>query len=88
MFFRWIKEICEIHTQYNCIIDFNDLISFFKQHLSGNTNSLRHLSTEGFNCIQSFFLLINENAGKIRRLSSTTSSSSGGNKMTSYSNTG
>ena len=69
LFYQWLKEVCDLHSQYCAVVDLSDLISFFSdQILKEQTKVFNTISLEGFNCIQSFFILLNESSKKLLRL--------------------
>ena len=47
----------------------SELINFFQQKIGADQEAYKTISIEGFNCIQSFFIMVNEASRKILRLS-------------------
>lgn len=68
MFYMWLRDVCDIHATYNCIIELDELIEFFREKMSTRSKVFQSLTIEGFNCIQSFFILLNESSKKLQRL--------------------
>jgi hypothetical protein len=51
-FFKFLKEICELHTEGYCIIDMDELVKFFKEQILDNGGDfLPKITTEGFYAI-------------------------------------
>jgi hypothetical protein len=65
LFFKFLKNVCEMYS-HNCpIIQLEDLINFFREEVlpendDENNTIYKQITLEGYQCIQSFFILINE----------------------------
>ena len=88
LFFSFLKEVCSLHSQGYRLVEIEDLISFFREKILTEEITSK-ISLEGFSCIQSLFILMNENQRKLCRLNVETTSTVGTypeKKFTSYSN--
>ena len=47
------------------MINYEDLLSFFRETICADGNNFALLTLEGYHCIQGFFLLINLRADKL-----------------------
>lgn len=68
MFYRWLKDLCDSHTSGEPIIELEELFSFFREKLSNDLDALKAITLEGYNCVQSFFILMNEASKNLIRL--------------------
>ena len=69
LFFRFLKEICDLYSQGYKVVQMEDLIQFFRENiLAGDDSILQRITLEGYYCIQSFFVLTNEQSHKLERL--------------------
>jgi len=87
-FFKWLVESCEQEDNeisQKEIWNVKEIGSLFNEKLGSGTRDFSDLSLDGFLCIQSYFLLENENEKKLIKYNYKPVSS---NKFTSYSNTG
>ena len=73
--YRWLKESCEAQGKSTSIWNLDELGEFFNDKLASGENDFSTLSLDGFSCIQSYFLMINEKENKVQRLAPTKSSS-------------
>ena len=76
--YRWLKQVCDISSR-TCLVKREDLIAFFRYvslfltffcrtNMVRDNKAFTAITQEGFQCIQSFFLLINEQTKKIQKL--------------------
>jgi len=87
-FFKWLVESCEQEDNEIAqkeIWNVKEIGNLFNEKLGSGTRDFSDLSLDGFLCIQSYFLLENENEKKLFKYIVKPVSS---NKFTSYSNTG
>jgi len=94
--YNWLRKACdEVYQARSNLVDLEDLIGFFKDKISSDDSNFQNLSIEGYYCIQSFFILMNQRAkklillgdDKIGPLNGTQSIKDAEKKYTSYSNT-
>lgn len=88
LFFGFLKELCNMYSQGYALLDLDDLLGFFRESILNESDGsvLTKLGLEGFYCIQSFFLLANEQERKLCRLNvEATTSTYPEKKFTSYS---
>jgi hypothetical protein len=60
IFYRWLREAVELHSEGACIIDIDILVAFFKNKMIKDSKTMQYITPEGFNCISSLFILLNE----------------------------
>ncbi|CDW89068.1 ubiquitin carboxyl-terminal hydrolase family protein [Stylonychia lemnae] len=84
MIYKWLQGICKSQYEGIQVVEIESLIQFFKEKIANQERTFQHLTYEGFNCIQSFFVLINEQSNKIIRTQLLQRQKS--TKFTSYSN--
>lgn len=60
MFYKWLKEICDSLSNSDNKDDMRSLVEFFKVKLSEESQAFKTITLEGFNCIQTFFIVVNE----------------------------
>ena len=65
--FKWFKDSCDTQTASNAIIDLNEVGEFFQEKMNNKEVNVSALSLEGFDCLQSYFLLKNEKEGNVLR---------------------
>ena len=76
--YQWLREVCDSiararNDRGSTVITTEELIQFYQKSLAVEReveDEYKLLSIEGFHCIQSFFVLINELEGKLTRVSS------------------
>ena len=63
----WLKTVCDdfMLGRDTSMINYDDLLNFFKETICAESNSFSQLTLEGYHCIQGFFLLINLRADKL-----------------------
>jgi hypothetical protein len=84
--FKWLKESCEGTSSQN-VWELEDIGSIFNERFSKGTGEMGSLTLDGFYCIQSYFLLANETAEKLKRyIKPRTNASSSSNAATGFSN--
>ena len=76
--YGWLRGLCDKfqHSESTAemsasrIVMIDDLLAFFRKSIVNEKDQslLQDLSLEGFHCVQSFFILINSLAGKLRRV--------------------
>ena len=76
--FSLLKDFVDVafSTEDNSVVSMDDLFSFYRECIAEGLSDFTTLSLEGFVCIQSFFVLINSRAGKIRTMHDVKSGSS------------
>lgn len=84
-FFKWLVESCEQEEEVSTweIWNVKEIGALFNEKLGSGHWDFSELSIDGFLCIQSYFLLENENEKKLLKYQYKSSSK----KFTSYSNT-
>jgi len=81
--FKWLKESCEADVGSSQVWELRDIGELFNERFSKGSNEMNSITLDGFYCIQSYFLLANETAEKLKRIKKTKQTSS---NMTSFSN--
>lgn len=71
MFYKFIKDVCDMYDSGIAIVELDDIIEFFQEFVfrnDGDESIYTKMTIEGFNSIYSFFLLLNQKNKKIVRL--------------------
>mmetsp|Transcript_23114 Transcript_23114/g.22533 ORF Transcript_23114/g.22533 Transcript_23114/m.22533 type:complete len:154 (-) Transcript_23114:219-680(-) len=96
IFYRWLRDCIDLYSDGIQVIHLSTLIAFFKEIVENQKEQLKFINLEGFNCIQSMFILMNVEEKKMIKLgwacvqNTSNSGGSGGGvmaKLTSYGNT-
>lgn len=58
--FKWLKDSCDSSDNAANALQLTDIGKFFEEKIGGSKEGFIHVSLDGFQCIQSYFLLINE----------------------------
>ena len=82
--YKLLNDACQQSAGEYSFFAVEDGIHFFNTKLCSEQNKFTHLTMDAFNCIQNFFLLINEKEERLSKFVTTTNKYS----YTSYSNVG
>ena len=67
MIYKWLQGVSKSQYEGTEVVEIQSLIDFFKDKIANEERTFQHLTLDGFYCIQSFFVLINESSNKIVR---------------------
>ena len=73
--YKWFKNSCDSQDSSVSILDINEVGEFFTDKMKAKEMDPSTLSIDGFDCIQSYFLLSNEKENKLQRQTKASSSS-------------
>ena len=65
--FKWLRRACNEQTADTQFIALEDMRGFFAETMCAPHHKYKQLSPEGFECIKSYFLVVNESRQKLQR---------------------
>lgn len=83
---NWLQDLSVdfIFRRDNGSIPYDDLVRFYKHTICADSNNFAKINTEGFNCIQMFFILINLRQDKLLVLDDDVCRANGGLDLKDY----